>query len=94
MSSPDRTALACLTGEGADFSCRSLGLPSEAIKKMLPAAVSAVRMVTLSHPRAPELYPAFQAKVALAAVSGEKTLVELAQQYGLHQTSSTTSGHD
>lgn len=28
--------------------------------------------------------PAFKAKVALAAVKGEKTLVELAQQYGVH----------
>lgn len=28
--------------------------------------------------------PAFKAKVALAAVRGEKTLVELAQQYGVH----------
>lgn len=28
--------------------------------------------------------PAFKAKVALAAVKGEKTLAELAQQYDVH----------
>ncbi len=28
--------------------------------------------------------PAFRAKVALAAVKGEKTLAELAQQYDVH----------
>ena len=28
--------------------------------------------------------PAFKAKVALAAVKGEKTLAELAQQFGAH----------
>ena len=28
--------------------------------------------------------PAFKAKVALAAIKGEKTLVELAQQYDVH----------
>jgi transposase-like protein len=30
--------------------------------------------------------PAFKAKVALAAVKGEKTLAELAQQYDVHPT--------
>ena len=29
--------------------------------------------------------PAFKAKVALAAVRGEKTLAELSQQYDVHQ---------
>ena len=28
--------------------------------------------------------PAFKAKVALAAIKGEKTLAELAQQYDVH----------
>ena len=30
--------------------------------------------------------PAFKAKVALAALKGEKTLVELSQQFGVHAT--------
>lgn len=29
--------------------------------------------------------PAFKAKVALAAISGEKTLAELSSEYGVHQ---------
>jgi transposase len=31
--------------------------------------------------------PAFKAKVALAAIKGEKTLAELAQQYDVHPQS-------
>ena len=34
--------------------------------------------------------PAFKAKVALAAVKGEKTLSELAQQYDVHANQITT----
>lgn len=30
--------------------------------------------------------PAFKAKVALAAVSGEKTIAELSSEFGIHQT--------
>jgi transposase len=30
--------------------------------------------------------PAFKAKVALAALSGEKTIAELSGEYGVHQT--------
>ena len=37
--------------------------------------------------------PAFKAKVALAAVKGEKTLAKLAQQYDVHPTSTTSGGH-
>ncbi|SEJ91662.1 Transposase [Paraburkholderia diazotrophica] len=38
--------------------------------------------------------PAFKAKVALAALKGDKTLAELAQQYDVHpnQTTSFESG--
>ena len=34
--------------------------------------------------------PAFKAKVALAAVKGEKTLSELAQQFDVHANQVTT----
>jgi transposase len=30
--------------------------------------------------------PAFKAKVALTALSGEKTIVELGSEFGVHQT--------
>ncbi|MBQ9405864.1 MAG: transposase [Desulfovibrio sp.] len=30
--------------------------------------------------------PAFKAKVALAALSGNKTIAELSSEYGIHQT--------
>lgn len=33
---------------------------------------------------APESWPAFKAKVALAAIRGEQTLVELSQQFDVH----------
>jgi transposase-like protein len=36
--------------------------------------------------------PAFRVKVALAAVTGEKTLAELAQQFHIHPTLSTSDG--
>ena len=35
--------------------------------------------------------PAFKAKVALAAIKGEKTLAELAQLYDVHPTQVTAS---
>jgi transposase-like protein len=34
--------------------------------------------------KTPDPFPAFKAKVALAAVKGEKTPAELAQQYDVH----------
>ena len=37
--------------------------------------------------------PAFQAKVALAAIKGEKTLAELAQQYDVTRTRSRPGRH-
>ncbi|MDR1397310.1 MAG: transposase [Desulfarculales bacterium] len=30
--------------------------------------------------------PAFKAKVALAAISGDKTIAELSSEFGVHQT--------
>jgi transposase len=30
--------------------------------------------------------PSFKAKVALATLGGEKTIVELSQEFGVHQT--------
>ena len=38
--------------------------------------------------------PAFKAKVALAAVKGEKTLAELAQQFDVHPNQITTWRRD
>ena len=38
--------------------------------------------------------PAFKAKVALAAVRGEKTLAELAQQYDVHPNCQSASKKD
>ena len=38
----------------------------------------------------PVHHPAFRAKVALAAVKGEKTLAELAQLYDVHANQITT----
>ena len=37
--------------------------------------------------------PAFKAKVALAAIKGEKTLAELAQQYDVTRTRSRPGRH-
>jgi len=36
--------------------------------------------------------PEFKAKVAVAAIKGEKTLIELAQDFDVHQNQITLSG--